>query len=162
MRPLHIATVLAVASTGLALVWEAAGLAGPPAAVPPVGFNPNTRQPSPASQQEVSPAGAPTLPGAAGGDWLARARRGLAEREYWASRNRRGLQAPNRAQNLRTYFGPSGIRVHDRTAAGSAELHAPAGDGSDCDVADIYALSRYIGGETVTLGNVCKPYFGGP
>jgi hypothetical protein len=40
--------------------------------------------------------------------------------------------------------------------------YAPAGDGSDCDVADISALSRYIGGETVTLGNVCKPYFGAP
>ena len=40
--------------------------------------------------------------------------------------------------------------------------YAPAGDGSDCDVADIYALSRYIAGETVTLGNVCKPYFGAP
>jgi hypothetical protein len=40
--------------------------------------------------------------------------------------------------------------------------YAPAEDGSDCDVADIYALSRYIAGETVTLGNVCKPYFGGP
>jgi len=40
--------------------------------------------------------------------------------------------------------------------------YAPEEDGSDCDVADIYALSRYIAGEPVTLGNVCKPYFGGP
>jgi hypothetical protein len=39
--------------------------------------------------------------------------------------------------------------------------YAPAEDGSDCDVADIYALSRYIGGESVTLGNVCRPYFFG-
>jgi hypothetical protein len=54
--------------------------------------------------------------------WLGRAQRGLAEREYQASRNRAGLQAPNRAHDLRTYFEPSGIRVHDRTAAGSPEL----------------------------------------
>jgi len=46
----------------------------------------------------------------------------LARREYEATRNARGLQAPNRAHNLRTYFEPAGIRVHDRTAAGSPEL----------------------------------------
>jgi hypothetical protein len=40
--------------------------------------------------------------------------------------------------------------------------YAPAGDGSDCDVADITALSRYVGGKSVTLGNVCKPYFEEP
>jgi hypothetical protein len=56
------------------------------------------------------------------GDWLARVQRGLAEREYQASPNRTGLQAPNRAHGLRTYFEPTGIRVHDRTAAGSPEL----------------------------------------
>ena len=59
---------------------------------------------------------------AANGDWLARAQRQLAEREYQASANGEGLQAPNRAHNLRTYFEPTGIRVHDRTAAGSPEL----------------------------------------
>lgn len=46
----------------------------------------------------------------------------LADAEYRPSENERGLQAPNRAHNLRTYFGPSGIRVHDRTEAGSPEL----------------------------------------
>jgi hypothetical protein len=40
--------------------------------------------------------------------------------------------------------------------------YAPAGDGSDCDVADIALLTRFIAGEPVTLGNVCKPYFEGP
>ena len=55
-------------------------------------------------------------------DWLARVQRGLAENEYQASRNRVGLQAPNRAHELRTYFDASGIRVHDRTPAGSPEL----------------------------------------
>jgi hypothetical protein len=29
-------------------------------------------------------------------------------------------------------------------------------------VADITLLTRFIAGEAVTLGNVCKPYFGGP
>jgi hypothetical protein len=83
------------------------------------------RQISPAAQQGgTSAAGAPALPGGAGEGWLARARRGLAEREHWASKTRQGLQAPNRAQNLRTYFEPSGIRVHDRTAPGSPELLA--------------------------------------
>ena len=54
--------------------------------------------------------------------FLARAQRHIEEREYRASENSEGLQAPNRAHNLRTYFGPSGIRVHDRTQAGSPEL----------------------------------------
>ncbi len=71
---------------------------------------------------------APTAPEAAlpsaslSGDGLAAAQRHIAEREYRASPNGQGLQAPNRRHNLRTYFGPSGIRVHDRTAAGSPEL----------------------------------------
>jgi hypothetical protein len=85
--------------------------------------DPGARQISHAAQQGgTSAASAPALPDGAGEGWLARARRELAEREYWASQSRRGLQAPNRAQNLRTYFEPSGIRVHDRTAAGSPEL----------------------------------------
>jgi hypothetical protein len=46
----------------------------------------------------------------------------LARREYQASANGQGLQAPNRAHNLRTYFEPDGVRVHDRTAEGSPEL----------------------------------------
>ncbi|HEX5071672.1 MAG TPA: integrin alpha, partial [Gemmatimonadaceae bacterium] len=46
----------------------------------------------------------------------------LAAREYRASENAEGLQAPNRAHNLRTYFDSTGIRVHDRTAGGSPEL----------------------------------------
>jgi hypothetical protein len=43
-------------------------------------------------------------------------------REYRASRSGAELQAPNRAQNLRTWFGPRGIRVHDRAAPGSPKL----------------------------------------
>ena len=33
-----------------------------------------------------------------------------------------GLQAPNRAHDLRSCFGPDGVRVHDRTDAGSPVL----------------------------------------
>ncbi len=48
---------------------------------------------------------------------LTRVREQIAEREYRASENGAGLQAPNRAHNLRTYFEPTGIRVHDRGAS---------------------------------------------
>ena len=53
---------------------------------------------------------------------LAAMQRHIAQREYRASENGEGLQAPNRVHNLRTYFEPTGIRVHDRTRAGSPEL----------------------------------------
>ncbi|MEE8361777.1 MAG: PKD domain-containing protein, partial [Gemmatimonadales bacterium] len=62
------------------------------------------------------------LPRGASQDWWGKVQRGLATYEYRPSENARGLQAPNRAHNLRTYFGPTGIRLHDRTAAGSPEL----------------------------------------
>ncbi len=55
-------------------------------------------------------------------DWLPRIQQAIAEKEYEASPNGGGLQAPNRAHNLRTYFEATGIRVVDRTAAGSPEL----------------------------------------
>ena len=54
--------------------------------------------------------------------FLARAQQHIAEREYWASENDRGLQAPNRRHGLRTYFGSNGIRVEDRTAMDSPGL----------------------------------------
>jgi hypothetical protein len=54
--------------------------------------------------------------------WLAKAQEQIAAREYRASENGQGLQAPNRAQDLRTYFERTGIRVHERTAGGSPEL----------------------------------------
>jgi len=62
--------------------------------------------------------------GEPGEAWLARARRHITEREYRASENAAGLQAPNRRHALRTYFEPTGIRVVDRVAAGSPELFA--------------------------------------
>jgi hypothetical protein len=51
---------------------------------------------------------------------LPRLGRVIAAREYEATPNAEGLQAPNRAQGLRTYFDSSGIRVLDRMAAASA------------------------------------------
>jgi hypothetical protein len=50
-------------------------------------------------------------------DWLAAAQRQIAQREYRASENGGGLQAPNRAHDLRTYFEKSGhprARPHGR------------------------------------------------
>ena len=38
----------------------------------------------------------------------------IARQEYFVSRNEHGLQAPNRAQNLRTYFGIDGIDIAPR------------------------------------------------
>ena len=62
-------------------------------------------------------------PGASGDDgWLPRLQQAIAEKEYEVSPNGGGLQAPNRAHNLRTYFETTGIRVVDLAAAGSPEL----------------------------------------
>jgi len=58
------------------------------------------------------------------GNALAGMQRSIAAREYRVSRNDRGLQAPNRRHGLRTYFEPTGIRVHDRSAQGDPELLA--------------------------------------
>ncbi len=55
-------------------------------------------------------------------DWWSGVQRGLAANEYHPRANHAGLQAANRAHNLRTYFDGSGIRVHDRIAAVSTEL----------------------------------------
>jgi flavodoxin len=56
--------------------------------------------------------------------WLAAARHHIALREYRASENAVGLQAPSRRHALRTYFEPTGIRVVDRVAEGSPQLLA--------------------------------------
>ncbi|MFP6630219.1 MAG: PKD domain-containing protein, partial [Myxococcota bacterium] len=47
---------------------------------------------------------------------------GIAAAEYRASESERGLQAPNRAHGLRTWFEATGIRVHDRGAMGGGPL----------------------------------------
>jgi hypothetical protein len=56
--------------------------------------------------------------------WLDAARRRISLREYRASENAVGLQAPSRRHALRTYFEPTGIRVVDRVAEGSPQLLA--------------------------------------
>ncbi len=47
------------------------------------------------------------------------AERGIAAAEYRASWTPRGLQAPNRAHAVRTYFTPSGARIEERSGAGA-------------------------------------------
>ena len=54
-------------------------------------------------------------------DWLGKVQRSLAAYEYHVSENAQGLQAPNRAHNLRTHFDSTGIRIQERTAAGNPE-----------------------------------------
>ncbi len=76
------------------------------------------------------PPAAPAFPAAAApgaaesADWLARVQGQIAAREYRATRSAQGLQAPNRRHELRTWFGPEGIRVHDRSAPGAPQLLA--------------------------------------
>lgn len=43
-------------------------------------------------------------------------RSGIAAREYWATETERGLQAPNRENDFRIWFGTEGVRVDDRDA----------------------------------------------
>jgi hypothetical protein len=76
-------------------------------------------RPSEERRESVAPSSAP-----AEATWLVDVQRHLAASEYEATRDEENLQAPNRAHNLRTYFGPDGIRLHDRTAPGSPELAA--------------------------------------
>lgn len=49
-------------------------------------------------------------------DWMNSVEASISAREYWASDGPAGLQAPNRRNDLRTFFEPDGIRVHDRDA----------------------------------------------
>ena len=51
-------------------------------------------------------------------DWLGRVKAQIELEEYNASVNERGLQAPNRAHNLRTYFRDGGIEIVPRTGEG--------------------------------------------
>ena len=65
-----------------------------------------------------------SLPKGVNEEWWSSVQGGLARHEYHPRQNDKGLQAPNRAHNLRTYFDSTGIRVQDRTATGSPELAA--------------------------------------
>ena len=48
--------------------------------------------------------------------WWASVQKNLAEYEYRPKKIGKGLQASNRAHNLRTYFDSTGIHIQDRTA----------------------------------------------
>ncbi len=50
-------------------------------------------------------------------------RQQLMRQEYFASVNSAGLQAPNRAQGMRTYFGPDGVRIVSRDLQEAQLLH---------------------------------------
>jgi hypothetical protein len=54
--------------------------------------------------------------------WLVHVQEQVVAREYQATENGEGVLAPNRADNLRTFFESTRVRVHDRTASGSPEL----------------------------------------
>ena len=75
--------------------------------------------------------------------WLAQAQRELAQREYRASSNETGLQAPNRAQGFRTYFDGQGIQLVARSASSeplAAVALAGVGRERDGRVQDVRAL----------------------
>jgi hypothetical protein len=68
---------------------------------------------APAARQTPAADAAARRAGADAG-WMAQVTAGIEREEYRASASDRGLQAPNRAQNLRTYFRASGIEVVPR------------------------------------------------
>ncbi len=74
-------------------------------------------------EEWVSPNGVEIVPAARSAgvteDWLGTVLAQIEADEYKASVNERGLQAPNRAHNIRTYFEDGGIEVVQRT--GEAE-----------------------------------------
>ena len=75
-------------------------------------------------ESRIPPARQTSLPSGVSEEWWSRVQRGIARHEYQPRENDKGLQAANRAHNLRTYFDSTGIRVQDRTTAGSPELAA--------------------------------------
>ena len=93
---------------------------GPPAAA---GRTPQERG-QPQQLPEV-PQGSAALPAGVASDWWGQVQKNIRAREYnlrWQERTlqpdlKAAWQAPNRAQNLRTYFTPEGVRVIPRTEA---------------------------------------------
>ncbi|MFC1572229.1 FG-GAP-like repeat-containing protein [Candidatus Eisenbacteria bacterium] len=63
---------------------------------------------------QSQPPGASELPAGANADWWTSVSENLEQAEYHVSENSIGLQAPNRAHNLRTYFLADGIEVVPR------------------------------------------------
>ncbi len=90
-------------ATQRALIWGCAAV---------MSFHavPTAMEPSQIPTVEVSqPCAAPATP-----DPLTEAERSISEREYEATDAGTGLQAPNRAMGVRTYFESSGARMVDR------------------------------------------------
>ncbi|MGH7724467.1 MAG: FG-GAP-like repeat-containing protein [Candidatus Eiseniibacteriota bacterium] len=67
------------------------------------------------AQPSLAPSAAPVAAGG-GETWLKRVGEGLERDEYVASWTEQGLQAPNRAQNLRAWFRSNGVQLRQRTA----------------------------------------------
>ncbi len=70
----------------------------------------------------ISQASTGTLSEGTDTGWLAKVEKELADLEYHASDTTKGLQAPNRVHNLRTYFSSAGISLVERTGEMDSEL----------------------------------------
>ncbi len=71
-------------------------------------------------------------------DWTAEVRRSISEREYEATDAGEGLQAPNRAHDLRTYFDAGGARVVGREDAKElARLRTVAVGGAPVEAGEV-------------------------
>ncbi len=77
--------------------------------------------PAPAAGEPAVSRGSPNLPAGVSADWWAMVQEEIRRSEYqitWQEHTQpAAYQAPNRAQDLRIYFTPDGIRVIPRTAA---------------------------------------------
>jgi len=73
----------------------------------------------PMSHQDTPPIAGIESPRSA---WLTAAQHHIELREYQASENATGLQAPSRRHGFRTYFDPTGIRIVERVVSGSQQL----------------------------------------
>ncbi|HFE38722.1 MAG TPA: hypothetical protein ENK06_09965, partial [Gammaproteobacteria bacterium] len=49
-------------------------------------------------------------------DWTMAIQKNIQQAEYRARPSNKGLQAPNRAHNIRSYFRENGLHIVDRTA----------------------------------------------
>src|SRR4051794_14152552 len=78
-------------------------------AAPSVSNAPSVERSSDRAEPSMTSSAAPEAP-----SWLSQAQVSICEREYEATDAGAGLQAPNRALGLRTYFEPAGARVVDR------------------------------------------------
>lgn len=68
----------------------------------------------------ATPPATPQLPQGAGGNWWSEACKNIAALEYRASVSEAGLQAPNRAQALRTFFREGAIEIVPRSEDAAA------------------------------------------